>query len=373
MTRPKKIVTVIGTRPEVIKTAPVINELDRRGHDFQSIVVITGQHVEMCKPYLDLFSVTPAHNLAIMQENQTLDSIVVNIMGKLPAVLREIDPDMVLVQGDTTTAFATALASFHNGIKVGHIEAGLRTHNKHNPFPEEINRRLVGPLADLHFAPTAKARQNLLAEGIDENQVFVTGNTVIDALLGIVRDDYEFSDPRLQQIDFERQKVICVTTHRRESFGTPLLNTIRALKKISELFPDTEIILPVHYNPNVKKHIHEQLEGQERIHLIDPLPYEPFAQLLNKSYLILTDSGGIQEESPSLGKPVLVLRETTERPEGIQAGTARLVGTDVETILEWVGKLLTDQTEYDAMAKAQNPYGDGNAAQKIVDILATHL
>ncbi len=370
MTEKKKIVTVIGTRPEVIKTAPVINELNRRRDLFRSIVVITGQHVEMCRPYLDLFSVTPEHNLAIMQADQTLDSIVAAIMTKMPAVLREIRPDMVLVQGDTTTAFATALAAFHNNIRIGHIEAGLRTHNKLNPFPEEINRRLVGCLADFHFAPTDRARDNLLAEGTASERVFVTGNTVIDALLGIVRDDYRFSGPELRHIDFSAKKVICVTTHRRESFGAPLLNTIDALKKINELFTDTEIILPVHYNPNVKKHIYAQLDGRERIHLIDPLPYEPFAQLLNKCHLILTDSGGIQEEAPSLGKPVLVLRETTERPEGIEAGTARLVGTDVETILEGVTELLTDREAYNAMAQAKNPYGDGRAAARIVDILA---
>lgn len=364
-----KVLSVFGTRPEIIKMAPVMQELARRADVFQSTVVATGQHREMCKPYLDLFAIAPNHDLAIMEQNQTLDGIVAKILKTLPPFIAEVKPDVVLVQGDTSSAFAAALAAFHAKIPVGHVEAGLRTHSKSNPFPEEANRQLIGVLADYHFAPTAVARDNLLREGIPAENIHVTGNTVIDALKQLVVSDYHFEDSALCNIDFTRRRVICVTTHRRESFGAPLLNTLHALRQIVERFPDVEIVLPVHYNPQVRTQVYERLAGTSRIHLIEPLPYREFVQLLNKSYFVLTDSGGVQEEAPSLGKPVLVLRDTTERPEGVTAGTARLVGTDPDRIVAAVAELLETKGTYERMAQAVNPYGDGYAASRIVKIL----
>jgi UDP-N-acetylglucosamine 2-epimerase (non-hydrolysing) len=367
--RKTKVLSIIGTRPEVIKMAPVIRELQKRSAVFEPMVIVTGQHREMSEPYLDLFSIKVDVDLAIMQKNQTLDSIFVNILTVLPATLRKIDPDIMLVQGDTSSAFAAALAAYHGKIMVGHVEAGLRTGNKYNPFPEEMNRRLVGAVADLHFAPTENAKVNLLREGVADKHIFVTGNTVIDALRMVVRDNYEFTHDVLSRIDYDNHRVICVTTHRRESFGEPLENTLRALREIVRRHSDVEIVLPVHYNPNVRGHVYEALAGTERIHLMEPLSYEPFVQLMNKSYLILTDSGGVQEEAPGLGKPVLVLRETTERPEGLEAGTARLVGTDVNQIVSAVTELLEDEACYRKMSRAVNPYGDGKAAIRIADVI----
>ena len=367
--RKTRVLSIIGTRPEVIKMAPVIKELQSRHGVFETTVVTTGQHREMSEPYLNLFGIKADIDLAIMQKNQTLDSIFVNILTVLPMTLKKIEPDIMLVQGDTSSAFAAALAAYHGKIMVGHVEAGLRTGNKYNPFPEEINRRLIGAVADLHFAPTASAKENLLREGIPGDRIFVTGNTVIDALRMVVRDKYEFTHDVLSKIDYDNHRVICVTTHRRESFGEPLKNTLRALKEIVHRHSDVEIVLPVHYNPNVRDHVYGILQGTERIHLIEPLPYEPFVQLLNKSYLILTDSGGVQEEAPGLGKPVLVLRETTERPEGLEAGTARLVGTDVTRIVSAVTELLEDKECYKKMSRAVNPYGDGKAAIRIGDVI----
>lgn len=367
--RKTRVLCIIGTRPEVIKMAPVIKELQSRRGVFETTVVTTGQHREMSEPYLNLFGIKADVDLAIMQKNQTLDSIFVNILTVLPMTLKKIEPDIMLVQGDTSSAFAAALAAYHGKIMVGHVEAGLRTGNKYNPFPEEMNRRLIGAVADLHFAPTASAKQNLLREGIPDDRIYVTGNTVIDALRMVVRDKYEFTHDVLSKIDYDNHRVICVTTHRRESFGEPLKNTLRALKEIVHRHLDVEIVLPVHYNPNVRDHVYEILQGTERIHLMEPLPYEPFVQLLNKSYLILTDSGGVQEEAPGLGKPVLVLRETTERPEGLEAGTARLVGTDVARIVSAVTELLEDKECYKKMSRAVNPYGDGKAAIRIGDVI----
>lgn len=364
-----KVLSIIGTRPEVIKMAPVIRELRSRPAVFEPTVIVTGQHREMSEPYMNLFAIKADVDLAIMQKNQTLDSIFVNILTVLPAALVKLEPDIMLVQGDTSSAFAAALAAYHGKIMVGHVEAGLRTGNKYNPFPEEMNRRLVGAVADLHFAPTASARANLLREGVPEKHVFVTGNTVIDALRMVVRDEYAFTHEALSRIDYARRRVICVTTHRRESFGEPLKNTLRALKEIVRRHSDVEIVLPVHYNPNVRPYVYEVLTGTERIHLIEPLSYEPFVQLMNKSYLIVSDSGGVQEEAPGLGKPVLVLRETTERPEGIEAGTARLVGTDAERIVSAVTELLEDETAYKKMSRAVNPYGDGKAATRIAEVI----
>lgn len=364
-----KVLNIIGTRPEVIKMAPIIMEFKKRTSDFEAHTVLTGQHKEMCVPYLELFSIEPDRDLSIMEKDQTLNTIVINILRTLPQVIEEYAPDYIFVQGDTTSAFAAAVAAYHSKVKVAHVEAGLRTGNKYNPYPEEMNRKLVGSLADLHFAPTSHAKDNLLAEGVDEDRIFVTGNTVIDAMKMIVRDDYRFNDEVLSKVNFDTKRVICVTTHRRESIGAPLKNTIEALKIIIGLYQDVEIVLPVHYNPNVRGVISESLGNVDRVHLIEPLTYEPFVHLLSKSHLILTDSGGVQEEAPSLGKPVLVLRETTERPEGVEAGTCRLVGTDIEKIVSQTRELLDNKESYERMARRANPYGDGTSARKIVDAL----
>lgn len=368
-----KVLSVIGTRPEIIKMVPVIKEFEKRSHKFEVTVVVTGQHKELCQPYLDFFNIKPEYNLSIMSKNQSLNQIVTKILSKLPPLMADIQPDIVLVQGDTTTAFAASLAACYDGIKVGHIEAGLRTGNKFNPFPEEINRHIISVIADYHFAPTTKAKENLALEGIPLKNIFVTGNTIIDTLLMTVNDKHEFNHNILDKMDFKNKRIICVTTHRRENFGKPLLNILEALKKIVQIFPDVEIIIPVHYNPNVRNHVIRILGEVDKIHLTEPLSYQSFVQLLNRSYLILTDSGGIQEEAPSLGKPVLVLRETTERPEGIEAGTAILVGTEVKKIINRVSGLLRNELIYKKMAKANNPYGDGKAAAKIVDALESTL
>jgi UDP-N-acetylglucosamine 2-epimerase (non-hydrolysing) len=294
---------------------------------------------------------------------------VAKIAQEMPTVLANTQPDAILVQGDTSSAFATALTAFHAKVAVGHVEAGLRTGNRHNPFPEEMNRRLVGVLADWHFAPTAASRDNLLREGIDPGAVTVTGNTVIDTLLYMLSVRERLPRFEIPGADLEGKRVICVTTHRRESFGEPLLNTLRALQRIVSRFRDVAVVLPVHYNPNVRERVYEQLGNVERIHLIDPLAYEQFVQLLDRCTLVLTDSGGVQEEAPSLGKPVLVLRETTERPEGVSAGVARLVGTDSDLIVQTASELLENPRAYEAMARAASPYGDGTASRQIVDRL----
>jgi UDP-N-acetylglucosamine 2-epimerase (non-hydrolysing) len=367
------VMSVFGTRPEVIKTVPVIKELERRPETFRSITVLTGQHKEMCEPFLERFELRPDHDLAIMEPNQTPDTVVSNVLRELPAVMERTNPDVVLVQGDTSSAFAAALAAYHRKAQVGHIEAGLRTRNKFSPFPEEINRHLVGVLADWHFAPTTVARENLLSERVPAQKIFVTGNTVIDALMEIVDEQYEFEDEALMAIDFRARRVICVTTHRRENFGGPLENIVQALRQIVARFDDVEIVLPVHFNPNVREHVYGALGGVERVHLIDPLSYEPFVQLMARSYLILTDSGGVQEEAPSLGKPVLVLRDTTERPEGIEVGTAKLAGVRSDEIVASTSALLEDRDVYLAMSRKRNPYGDGHAGERIVDILERQL
>ena len=353
--------------------APVVKELERRPHGFEQTIVITGQHREMCRPYLEIFSIVPDRDLAIMQQDQTLNSIIGSILASLPRVLAEVAPDVVLVQGNTSSAFAAALAAFHAHIKVGHVEAGLRTGNKYNPFPEEMNRALIGRIADLHFAPTTRARENLNREGIASDHIFVTGNTSIDALKMTLSASRSHRNRELDELDLEKGRIIAVTTHRRESFGEPLVNTLLALREIVTRYPDVRIVLPVHYNPNVRAQVYKILNGVERVHLIEPLEYRSFIHLLDRAHLILTDSGGIQEEAPSLGKPVLVLRETTERPEGIEAGTARLVGTDVRNIVTAVATLLDDQEAYQAMACAVNPYGDGTAAVRIADALEHEL
>lgn len=375
MTRPRRIrrirvLAVIGTRPEVIKMAPVIWQLQRLQGRFATSTVVTGQHREMSRPYLSLLNIRPDYDLAIMRRAQSLDDIVERILHRLPAVLKAVRPDVVLVQGDTTSAFAAALASFHHRIAVGHVEAGLRTNNKYNPFPEEMARRLIGSLADLHFAPTQFARRSLLREGVASENIFVTGNTVIDTLKSIAQRRHAFADPALAQILRGRRRIICVTTHRRESIGAPMRNVLKALRRIAQLYPDVEIVLPVHYNPKVRQQVFRVLSGVDRVHLVEPLGYEAFVHLMKRSYLVLTDSGGVQEEAPALGKPVLVMRETTERPEGIHAGTAKLVGTNADSIVSAAARLLDQPRAYGAMAQAVNPYGDGRASLRIARILS---
>jgi len=361
---------VFGTRPEAIKMAPIILKA-KNNHTFNVKVCVTGQHKEMLYQVLDFFGISPDYDLNIMKSSQTLFDITTNCLESLKNVLTKEKPDVLLVQGDTTTAFTGALAAFYNKIHVAHIEAGLRSHNKFSPFPEEINRVLVSHLADYHFAPTERAKLNLQKEGIFEN-VYVVGNTVIDALymgLEIINNTGEDSFyQRFKFIDFSK-RIILVTGHRRESFGKPFENICKALKELSSAFNDIEIIYPVHLNPNVQKPVYRILDKTERIHLLEPLSYPELLWLMNKSYLILTDSGGIQEEAPSLGKPVLVMREVTERIEGIEAGTAKLVGTQKDKIIKSVTDLLTDPDIYKDMANAVNPYGDGNSAKRILETL----
>lgn len=357
-----KVMSVFGTRPEAIKMAPVVLEL-RKYPEIESLVAVTAQHREMLDQVLTLFNIRPDFDLNIMSEGQTLFDITSRALMGLDKVLTEAKPDVVLVHGDTTTTFAGALAAYYHQIEVGHVEAGLRTQNKFSPYPEEMNRRLTGALADLNFAPTPTAKANLLREGVDAANIFVTGNTVIDALYQTVRADFKF-----QHVS-DGKRVILVTTHRRENLGEPLRQVYKALRQLVEEFPDVEVIFPVHKNPKVRAVVNEELGGLERVCLTDPLDYEPFANLMNRATLILTDSGGVQEEAPALGKPVLVLRDTTERPEAVDAGTVKLIGTNQAKVYETAKTLLTDAAAYRQMAEARSPYGDGHAAQRIVEAL----
>lgn len=361
-----KVMTVFGTRPEAIKMAPVVLELAKYPKEIKPIVAVTAQHREMLDQVLHLFHITPDYDLDIMCQGQTLFDITCRAMQGLNEVLAEAKPDIVLVHGDTTTTFAGALASFYHQIAVGHVEAGLRTGNKYSPYPEEMNRKLTGSLTDLHFAPTSTSKQNLLTENVNPAGIFVTGNTVIDALLATVRKEYTFTDELLSKIDFEHKRIVLVTTHRRENLGEPMRHVYQAVRDIVHEFGDVEVVFPVHKNPKVRQVVAEELGETERVHLIDPLDYEPFANLLGRSYLVLTDSGGIQEEAPALGKPVLVLRDTTERPEAVEAGTVKLIGTDRDRVHQEMHLLLQDKTEYDKLANACNPYGDGLASSRIV-------
>jgi len=365
---------VIGTRPEAIKLAPVIKELEKYPEGFEVITVTTAQHRQMLDQVLRLFEITPSYDLDIMEDSQTLSGITSRIIENFDPVVKREKPDWLLIQGDTTTTFISALIGFYYKIRIAHIEAGLRTHNKYHPFPEEINRRLTGVLTDFHFTPTEKAKQNLLSEGIPRKNIFVTGNTVIDALF-ITLKKLKKDRPKLQSLDSQfsflspRLKFILVTAHRRENFGNPLQNICLALKEIIKHNDNLEIIYPVHLNPNIQEPVNGILKGNKRVHLINPLDYESFIWLMEKSYLILTDSGGIQEEAPSLGKPVLVLREVTERPEAVEAGTVRVVGSNKNRVVQETQRLLDDKTLYEKMSKAANPYGDGKASKRIVEIL----
>lgn len=360
-----KVMSVFGTRPETIKMAPLVKELERR-EEFESLVCVTAQHRQMLDQVLEAFSITPDYDLDIMQPGQTLSDITARVLKGLEGVIQEVKPDMVLVHGDTTTTFAGALAAYYGQTAVGHVEAGLRTYDKYSPFPEEMNRQFVGCVADLHFAPTEGARQNLLREGKAPESIVVTGNTAIDALQTTVREDY--SDEILQWAKGSR--LIVLTAHRRENLGEPMHRMFRAIRRVMEERPDTKAIYPIHMNPQVRKAAHEELDGFDRLRIIDPLEVVDFHNFMARSYLILTDSGGIQEEAPSLGKPVLVMRDTTERPEGVAAGTLRLVGTEEEAIYREFSRLLDDPAEYATMSHASNPYGDGHASERIAGILS---
>ena len=348
--------------------APVIIALQQRP-EFETTVAVTAQHRDMLDQVLHLFAIQPDYDLNIMAKGQTLFDITTKAMRGLDEVLQRVKPQLVLVHGDTTTTFAGALAAYYHQIAVGHVEAGLRTYDKYSPFPEEMNRKLTGAIADLHFAPTETSRQNLLREGVNEKNIFVTGNTVIDALHMTVNHQFRFENEHLNTVDFKGKRIILVTTHRRENLGEPMRHVYKALKDILEAFADVEIIFPVHKNPKVREVVNEELGHLSRVHLTDPLDYEPFANLMARAALILTDSGGVQEEAPALGKPVLVLRDTTERPEAVEAGTVRLIGTNRERIFQEAHRLLADEEAYRAMREACNPYGDGQASQRIIDAI----
>lgn len=363
----KKVMLVFGTRPEAIKMCPLVNELKSRSDEFETVVTVTGQHREMLDQVLHVFNVVPDYDLAIMKQGQTLFDVTSEVLQKLKTILEKERPDVVLVHGDTTSSFAAALACFYLQISVGHVEAGLRTHDIYSPWPEEFNRQAVDIVSEYYFAPTEASKQNLLNEGKANSKIWVTGNTGIDALRTTVRDGY--SHPELEWANDSR--LILITAHRRENLGEPMHRMFRAIRHVMEEHPDTKAIYPIHMNPKVRKAAHEELDGFSRLHIIDPLDVLDFHNFLAASYLILTDSGGIQEEAPSLGKPVLVMRDTTERPEGVSAGTLLLVGTEEEMIYREFSRLLSDKEEYAAMSKASNPYGDGCASQRIANVLCS--
>ena len=360
----KKVMLVFGTRPEAIKMCPLVQELKKQ-NNFETLVCVTGQHREMLRQVLDVFNVEPDYDLNIMTQNQTLFSITSSILEKLKPVLEKEKPDIVLVHGDTTTTFATSLAAFYLGIRVGHVEAGLRTYDIKSPFPEEFNRQAVSIIADFHFAPTIESKNNLLNEGKKAENIFVTGNTAIDALFTTIYED--FYHPLFDWVADSR--LIVLTAHRRENLGQPMKNMFKAIKRVLDEQKDVKVIYPIHKNPVVRRIARDIFGENDRVKIIEPLEVVEFHNLLNKSYLILTDSRGIQEEAPSLGKPVLVMRDTTERPEGIRAGTLKLVGTGEQTIYSEFTKLLTNDDEYKRMSKASNPYGDGTASKQIIDVL----
>lgn len=365
-----KILVVMGTRPEAIKMAPVYKALAGCPEVFEAAVCLTAQHRELLDQVIDVFGLPVAYDLNVMKPNQSLAEVTSQVLCGMAPILEEYRPDVVLVHGDTTTSFATALAAYYTHTPVGHVEAGLRTYDKFRPFPEEMNRRLGDDLCDYHYAPTPLARENLLREAITPDHIVVTGNTVIDALLDVAARPYTFACAELERAGRER-RLILVTAHRRESFGDPFRQMCAAMRDLAHANPDVEIVYPVHPNPNVRRAVAEVLAGQERIHLVDPIEYLPFIHLLKKAYLVLTDSGGIQEEAPALGKPVLVMRDVTERPEAIEAGTAMLVGTSYDRIRGEVQRLLDDTAAYARMGQAANPYGDGLASRRIAEHLAS--
>lgn len=358
--------TVFGTRPEAIKLAPVIKELQRHSTTLKSVVVVTAQHRQMLDSVLSVFSIKPNYDMNIMGENQRLSDITCKVLKNIEVIYEKERPDLVLVQGDTTTVFAASLAAYYKQIPVGHVEAGLRSHNKYQPFPEEINRHLTTVIADFHFAPTNEAKNNLVSEGVDEDSICVTGNTVIDALLEVAAQNFIFNNDLLNNI---KGKMILITAHRRESFGKPFIDICNAILTLAKKYPEVTFVYPVHPNPNVRNVMFQKLGNTSNILLIEPLEYVPFVHLMKRAYIILTDSGGIQEEAPSLNKPVLILRNVTERPEVVKAGGAKLVGTDIETIFSETVRLLEDSSCYNCMTHIPNPFGDGKAAQRIVSFI----
>lgn len=363
-----KVVTVFGTRPDAVKMAPLVKELEKY-IQIDPLVCVTAQHRQMLDQVLDIFRIRPDYDLNIMQDRQTLEQITIKAFEGVGNILEKEKPDIVLVHGDTSTCFISALAAFYKKIAVGHVEAGLRTFDKYSPYPEEMNRKLAGALADLHFAPTPANRENLLAEAVKSEKIYVTGNTVIDAMKTTVKKDYVFQNDILKRTDFANKRILAVTAHRRENLGEPLKNICNALKDLADRYNDVEIIYSVHLNPAVQETAYGILGSHDRVKLIDPLDPEDMHNFMERSYLVLTDSGGLQEEAPSLGKPVLVLRNETERPEAVKAGTVKLAGTERETIYSFASQLLDDREEYDRMAKTVNPYGDGNASKRIVEAL----
>jgi len=368
----KKIMAVFGTRPEAIKMAPLLQAL-QKNKNYKLIITVTAQHREMLDQVMELFQLEADYDLDIMKDRQTLSGLSARIITKLDGILAEEKPDLLLVHGDTSSTFIGALTSFYHQIEIAHVEAGLRTYNKYSPFPEEINRQLTGVLADLNFAPTKTAKENLLLENTPAEKIFVTGNTVIDALLSIVDKNHKFENELLKNLDFENKKVILLTAHRRENLGEPMKNIFKAVQKLTKEINNLAVIFPVHLNPVIRELSKKMLADNKQIHLIDPLDYLPFANLMARADLVLTDSGGIQEEAPSLGKPVLVLRDTTERPEAVEAGTVLKVGTDPEVIFKESLKLLINAEVYQKRATAINPYGDGRAVERIIKAIDYHF
>lgn len=363
-----KVMTIFGTRPEAIKMAPLVKELEKR-EEIESIVCVTAQHRQMLDQVLDTFNITPDYDLNIMKQGQTLVDITTRALQSLSEVISQVKPNIVLVHGDTTTTLSGSLAAFYNQVSVGHVEAGLRTYDKHQPFPEEMNRVLTGHMADLHFAPTKLAKEHLLKENISPDNIFITGNTAVDCLKTTISDDFKFDLDELNNIDYKNKRVITMTAHRRENLGEPLENICKAVLRIVEDYPDVEVVYAVHYNPAVREVAFKYLGNHDRIHLVDPLDIKNMHNLMNRSYLVLTDSGGLQEEVPSMGKPVIVLRNVTERPEGVEAGTLKLAGIEEENIYNTTVELLTNEEVYAKMSAAKNPFGDGYAAERIVEAI----
>lgn len=367
-----KVMSIFGTRPEAIKMAPIIKELKKCEHIDQKVLV-TAQHRQMLDQVLNIFNIKPDYDLNIMTQNQTLTSITINALKGLENILDEAKPDIILVHGDTTTTFVGSLAAFYKKIKIGHVEAGLRTYNKYEPFPEEINRKLTGAMADLHFAPTDLSKQNLLKENVKEDDIFVTGNTSVDCVKTTVDPNYVFSCDKLNKIDYKNKKIITMTAHRRENLGEPLQNICEAVLQIVNENENVEVVYAVHFNPAVKEVANKVLGNHSRIHLIDPIDMTDMHNLIDRSYIVMTDSGGLQEEVPSLKKPVLVLRNVTERPEGVTAGVLKLAGTEKQNIVSLATELLNNEDMYKSMVNAKNPFGDGNASKRIVDAILYHF
>lgn len=368
-----KVMSVFGTRPEAIKMAPLIKSLEKDSR-FESIVCVTAQHREMLDSVLEIFDIEPQYDLDIMAHGQTIVDISNKVLSGIDKVIKEVKPDIVLVHGDTSTTFNGALAAFYNKVTIGHVEAGLRSYDLYSPFPEEANRKLTGVITNLHFSPTDTNKENLLGEGVSEEKIYVTGNTVIDALLSVIDDKYKFEQDVLNKIDFKNKKIVLLTTHRRENWGKPMENIFEAMIKLVQEDNSVEVIFPMHKNPSIRELAHKYFDSYKaRIHLIEPLEYVEFTNLMNKVYLIMTDSGGIQEEAPALGKPVMVLRTETERPEAVKAGTVKLAGIDKDEIVNIANELINNENLYKKMAQATNPYGDGKACSRILDSIYENL